>query len=579
MKTANLLDLIIVVLYLLSMLSIGIVFMRFNKDAADYFKGGNRIPWLVAGLSCFMSGFSAWTFTGAAGIAYQDGIVIILLYLGNAVCFMIGYFVFAQRWRRSRITTPMAYLVERYDERTRQLFSIVSVFFQLFLGSSVLYGLGLMASSAFGYPIVWTILGAGTLVLIYCMLGGLWAVVVADFLQAMILLPFCLVLVGAALVRVHGITGLIHSLPPQMVTLHLQGRYNWAYVICWTLMVTVGYNTSVMAQRYFSVDTERSAKKVALLCAVLFVFGACIWFIPPMAMRVLYPDLSKIMPGFANPHETAFAVASLTLLPNGLIGIMLAAMLSSAMANLSGLFNVNASIIAKDVYTILLPRSSAKSNPLLVGRLTTAGVAIAVTMLAVLFAVTGKTVFSVTVTFNTVLALSYGPPALLGLIIKKTPHWSGMASFFVGLTVGSIGSFLLGWGLVMNIIIVAPLSIGAFLLTMAFDRHGSAGSERRNSLFLRLATPVDVSRELGASADQTTRVFRFLSFATGTVGLLCLLLLLTVPASDRLIVVAHSGVTLLIAVALIFVRGKEPGNPLHPPLVMKRINSDPNINR
>ena len=105
MKTANLLDLVIIAVYMLAMLGVGFVFMRFNKGASDYFKGGNRIPWLVAGLSCFMSGFSAWTFTGAAGIAYRDGIVVVLLYIGNALCFLLGYFVFAQRWRRSRIAT------------------------------------------------------------------------------------------------------------------------------------------------------------------------------------------------------------------------------------------------------------------------------------------------------------------------------------------------------------------------------------------------------------------------------------------------------------------------------------------
>ena len=350
MKTANPLDFLIIVLYMLAMVSIGFIFMRFNKGASDYFKGGNRIPWLVAGLSCFMSGFSAWTFTGAAGIAYRDGIVIVLLYIGNALTFLLGYFVFAKRWRRTRITTTMAYLVERFDEPTRQTFSVCTVFLQLFTGSSVLYGMGLMAASTCGFPIVWTITASGCLVLLYCMLGGLWAVVAADFLQAMILLPFCLVLLGAALIRVGGFSGLYHSLPPQMVSLHLHGIYNWTYVVSWTLMTSVGYNTGVMAQRYFSVDSERSAKKVALLCFLLFILGSFIWFIPPMAMRVVYPDLAKVLPNYSNPHEAAFAAASLTLLPNGLIGIMLAAMFSSAMANLSGMFNLNAGIMAKDVY-------------------------------------------------------------------------------------------------------------------------------------------------------------------------------------------------------------------------------------
>jgi len=95
----------------------------------------------------------------------------------------------------------MAYFVERFDESTRQTFSIVGVFFQLFAGASVLYGLGLMVASTCGFPIIWSIVASGALVLMYCMMGGLWAVVVADFLQAMILMPFCLALVGASLLR------------------------------------------------------------------------------------------------------------------------------------------------------------------------------------------------------------------------------------------------------------------------------------------------------------------------------------------------------------------------------------------
>lgn len=558
MKTANPLDLTIIVIYMLAMVCIGFIFMRFNKGASDYFKGGNRIPWLVAGLSCFMSGFSAWTFTGAAGIAYRNGIVVVLLYVGNALTFLLGYFVFAQRWRRTRITTTMAYLVERFDETTRQTFSVVSVFFQIFIGATVLYGLGLMVASTCGFPIVWTIIVSGGLVLVYCILGGLWAVVAADFLQAVILMPFCLVLVGTALIRVGGISGLYHSLPPQMTSLHLQGEYSWAYVVCWAMMTCVGYNTNVMAQRYFSVDNERSARKVALLCFVFFIVGAFIWFIPPMAMRVIYPDLAKVLPGFANPHEAAFAAAGITLLPNGLIGIMLAAMFSSAMANLSGMFNMHAGILAKDVYQPLFAPNAGERTMLRVGRLTTLGVALFVTILAVLMALTGKSIFSVMVTFNTILSLAYGPPALLGLVIKKSPRWSGLASFVAGLAIGTIGTFFFGWGLVMNVTIVVPVSVAIFLASQWFDRPANAQADRREILFARLATPVDVGRELAGSVDQTTRVFRFLSRATAAVGLLSLLLLFTVPASGRGVVIAYSGITLVVALALAFIRGKEP---------------------
>ena len=64
MSSANNVDYTVIGLYALLMVVVGLYVMRFNRGAAEYFRGGSRIPWLVAGLSCFMSGFSAWTLTG-----------------------------------------------------------------------------------------------------------------------------------------------------------------------------------------------------------------------------------------------------------------------------------------------------------------------------------------------------------------------------------------------------------------------------------------------------------------------------------------------------------------------------------
>src|SRR5262249_20449617 len=63
MKTVATVDYVVIAVYMLLMVAIGVYAARFNRDASDYFRGANRIPWLVAGLSSFMSGFSAWTFT------------------------------------------------------------------------------------------------------------------------------------------------------------------------------------------------------------------------------------------------------------------------------------------------------------------------------------------------------------------------------------------------------------------------------------------------------------------------------------------------------------------------------------
>jgi SSS family solute:Na+ symporter len=552
MKTVGPVDYVVIAAYMALMVAIGWFSMRFNAGVADYFKGGNRIHWLAAGLSSFMSGFSAWTFTGAAGLAYERGLVTILLYVGNAFTFLLGYFVFAVRWRRARISTVMEYLVDRFDERTRQIFSWSTIAFQLFMGAAMLYGLGLFIGPVCGFELSWTILGCGAVILAYCVVGGLWAVVITDFLQAAILLPFTLIMAALSLWRLGGLGGLVSALPPEMVSFDLTPGYGWLYVVSWTVMTSVGYNTAAMAQRYFSVDDERSARKVALLCFSLFLGGAFIWFIPPLAMRVTHPDLSALWPGLANPEESSYALAAVTLLPHGLIGIMLAAMLSATMSSVSGLLNMHSAIISRDIFPTLFPRRAGDSEKLAVGWASTFGVGATMIALAMTMAARGQSVFQVMLTFNTVISLAYGPPALLGLVVERTPRWSGLVSFGVALLIGCWGSFVLGWGLVANVWVVVPAATAVFLASRLVDRGEAPG---RRALFQKLHTPVDRAVELAGSPDPTAEVFRFLSRATALVGGLSLLLLFFAAPGERLTVVAYVAVTLLLSCGLGLLRG------------------------
>lgn len=550
MASANAVDYVVIALYALLMVRVGFYVVRFNRGAAEYFRGGSRIPWLVAGLSCFMSGFSAWTFTGAAGVAYRSGVAIVGMYIGNALSFLLGYFVFAKLWRRTRITTVMEYLSGRFNSLTHQTFSWTTIVFQMFTSASTLFGLSLFVSSACGFPVIWTILGAGGLIVFYCVLGGLWAVVVTDFLQASILMPFCLVLVVMSLARVGGVHGLVHSLPPEMKTLHITGEFGWLYIASWTIMVSFGYNTSAMAQRYFSVDDERSARKIALLCCGLFFVGAFVWFIPPMAMRVVYPELPRL--GLPNASEAAYAVASLTLLPHGLIGVMLAAMFSATMANLSAQFNVKSAILTKDIYQSLFRRNAGEQELLVVGWITTFLIGGATTLIAAIMATSGQSVFEIMLTFNTLMSLAYGPPALLGLVVRRTPPWSGLASFATGLILGILGAFVYHWSLIQQVAIIIPSSFGVFFLSALFDRGETPA---RSLLFRNLNTPVNVAAELKDSADFTVPVFRFLSRTISSIGLLSLVLLFTVPTNQRGTVVWFATLTVAVGVGLGFVRG------------------------
>ena len=563
LKSLAFIDFAVIAGYMVLMLAIGVYAMRFNRGASDYFKGGSRIHWLAAGLSSFMSGFSAWTFTGAAGLAYQHGIVAILLYVGNACTFLLGYFLFAARWRRARIGTVMEYLVDRYDERTRQAFSWTTISFQLFTGAAMLYGLAVFVAPACGVSVPAAIVGSQAVILAYCVIGGLWAVVITDFLQAAILLPFTVVMFFASLAKVGGIAGLAAGMPAEATSLALPPGYGWSYVLCWAVMTSFGYNTAAMAQRYFSVEDERASRRIALLCFSLFLVGAFVWFVPPFAMRVLYPDLSSVWPGLANPQESSYALAALTLLPSGLVGIMLAAMFSATMSSLSGVLNLHASIISRDIFPTLFKKRAGESEKLTVAWVATFAVGVAIMVIALAMAAGRYTVFGAMVTFNTVMSLAYGPPALLGLVVRRTPSWSGLAAFAVALAVGSIGSFALGWGLVTNVMTVVPASVAVFFLSRLLKETDPAHAARHDDFFQRLDTPVDLGAELADSHDPTTEVFRFLSRATGLVGLLCLPLALSAPAGERATVVGYVAMTLALAAGLSFVKGK-PFAPVPP---------------
>lgn len=541
------LDYLVILFYLLLTIFVGLYFVRFNKAGSDFFKGGNKIPWLVAGISAFMSGFSAWTFTGASGVAYNDGVAAIGLYLGNAASFILGYYLFAARWRRSRVSTTMEYLVERYDATSRQTFSWVTVFFEVFTTAAALYGMAIFVSSITDLPLTTTIIVSSVIILAYCLLGGLWAVVVTDFLQGIILIPFTILLAGAALVQIGGLGNLISGLPQEMLTLsgHTE-RSSIPYLLSWTIMVSFGYNTRAHAQRYFSVPDETSAKKIAVLNFILFFIGAFIWFIPALAMRVMHPDIASLI-DLPNPEEGAYALASLILLPSGLIGIMLAAIFSASMSSISTFYNMHSAILSRDIIPGVFQREFSEKSYLWIGRLSTLGIGSAVTAIAVIMAQMGTSVFEAMLRFNTIISLAYGIPALLGLVVKNTPHWSGLATFAFASIMGILGWIVFEWGLVANVLVTVSGSLAVFALSALVRSEAPAYTEARQRFFDRLDTPVDVQKEVGEVDQSGAIVFLFLAKVTALIATLSLAFLITAEQGDHTLIIINSAMTYALA--------------------------------
>ena len=169
--TLSIYDYGVIAFYFLISLSIGFVFQRFNKDTSDYFRGGGSIVWQVIGSTSFMSFISAFTYTGAAGKAYQTGTLVMVLYFANGIGFLVNGLYFAKRYRQSRLVTAMEMVRDRFGKVNEQVFTWMVLPFGVIHGGVLLYSLAIIIATLFGIDMTTTILLVGGTVLVVSLLG------------------------------------------------------------------------------------------------------------------------------------------------------------------------------------------------------------------------------------------------------------------------------------------------------------------------------------------------------------------------------------------------------------------------
>jgi solute:Na+ symporter, SSS family len=466
MQSVNLYDYVVIAGYFLFMLGIGIYFKKINKGAREYFAGGNMIPWWVSGMTLYMANFSAWTFTGAAGFAYSTGLFPLLWWGTGGFGYIFGSLLTAKRWRRTRAISPVEYTYTRYNISTQQFLSwIISINFTLSAGVQLASTCKLLAP-VMGLDITAVTLVTGTVILLYTFLGGVWAVSVTDVVQGVILLCTTFIVVPLALHLVGGPAKLIDSLPPFSFDHMYNGvHYNEHWLISVFLIGMLGF-AGGSGQRFYSVKDEKSALRVGLFAGALSFAGPIIFGVPPLVARIIWPDLSQVdffKPYIdKNPQDLVYIGICLKFLPNGLIGVFMAAMLAATMSTLSAVYNMVSSIFARDMYQGLF-RTRTKDDELLkVGRRTSVVIGLIVIALAVSFVNSQFGVFNLMQAFFTLFNVPVVVPMTFGLIFRKIPKWSAVGGITWGLLAGIAGRYLLGWDIGPQVYLSLAMTLGIF---------------------------------------------------------------------------------------------------------------------
>ncbi len=556
-------DYVVLVAYLFLMAGVGAYFMRYIRVGTDFLKGGNRVEWWVAGMASFMSGFSVWTFTGGAGFAYRQGVIGVFLLFLAVPAFLFGYLVFARRWRRSRVTTVVEYIRSRFGDGTHQLFSWLTAPSQLMFGSVRLFALSSFVAIALGVRVEYLIIIYGTVILAYTVLGGYWAVCFTDMFQFMFLFPIACLLMVLSLSNVGGLSAFVEKAPAGFFN-PFAGDYGWLFLIAYTVSQTVGYNNFGNAQRYFCADTERSAQKIAILCMVLFTIGSFIFYLPPLIARVVMPELGTAANGLRQPSEAAYIAMGMHVLPPGLVGVLLAAMLASSMASLSAINHVVTGILAKDLYQGYLRKDASDRHMLKASRLASLLVGVFMIVMALVFSRGASGIFTLLFILESIFLIPLGLPLLYGMLVRRGPWWSAIGAYATGAATSLFVNFYLNqyrsWNLNETYLIGIPAvttTIAFFVPAFLLKPEGKF-AERVAAFFARLATPIDPMTELGDSGVSGRGQLAIVGKVTTGIGLACFLML---PASaqgrDRVIITVYAIAT--SAVGLVFIAaGRAP---------------------
>ncbi len=556
MQLAARADLIIVALYLTTMIGIGVAMSFFNKDDSDFFRGGNKMPWWLAGVSLFMSMFSVYTFTGAAGLAYRAPGVAFLLYFLNGLGYLIGFMFLASRWRRSRSATIFSYLTERYGLATNQVYSWVGLAASIVQSGVMLLALAKFVSVAMGTELTSTIIVCGAVIAVYCLIGGLWAVVVTDTLQFMVIFPCALITMWLGVSAIGGVDVLFShiatwSIPDSGVDMGGNAwSYGWKFICAYAVMMIFACSSGIAAQRYFSVKKEKQARQVALLTLVLLLIAPAVWLLPPVCARILGLDLKFVSETLHMnaPEEAAYVVFCLKYLPVGAMGIILSAMLSATMSSLSSNFNAFAAVITDDIIKQLVWKKASSKALLVVGRVMTLLLGTLVIIAAVMMAERPGGVFQLMLDFSGVVIIPAGLPIVMGLFYKPTPWWSGIASYVTGVIVGLAALYydlsitVGGWVLLSSpptfeqqIFTIGTLSAIVYFLPGLLVKVKGSYAQQLDAFFTKLDTPIADS-EVGDSEASDVGSYRITGWTTVGMGVaVSALSLLDLPFSGRMI--------------------------------------------
>lgn len=436
-------DIVVVLAYFVFLIAIGWLFRSFSTSTSDYFRGGGKMLWWMVGATAFMTQFSAWTFTGAAGKAFTDGFVIVILFLANAAGYFMNWVYFAPKFRQLRVVTAIEAIKKRFGRASEQAFTWGSMPDSIISAGVWLNGLAIFVAAVFNIPMETTIVVTGLILLVMSVTGGSWAVVASDFVQMLVIMAVTITCAVAAYFHGGGIMNIVNNFNGDFM---MGSDLNYVSIfVLWIVFIFVKQfgvmNNGINAYRYLCAKDSENARKAAGLACILMIIGPVIWFLPPWYVNAFMPDFALAYESMGSKAgDAAYLAFVQQVMPAGMVGLLMAAMFAATMSSMDSGLNRNAGIFIRNFYSPILRKEQASEKELmLASRLATVAMGIIIIAIGLFInSLKHLSLFDIVLNIGALIGFPMLIPVLLGMWIRNTPDWSGWGTLLVGAAVSYV---------------------------------------------------------------------------------------------------------------------------------------------
>lgn len=421
------LDIVISVIFILAVLVTGIVASRKGrKTKRDYFMAGDKLPWWMIGGSILAANISTHQIVGVMGVAYNRGFVAVVIEWG---AILIGFnallWVFLPFYLRNGFYTMPEFLQKRFGGGVRTVYSLLVLLTYIFVEiGAVLYLGALSLHGLLGMSMMTSILTIAVFTGIYTIAGGLRAVVWTEMLQICVLVAGMIVLSVATIHTAGGLSALMETSKDWKIFLPANDPdFPWTQYLGGMICISIFYcaTNQFIVQRTLAAKNEWHARMGVIFAQYLKFLTPVLIVAPALVARKLFPDLEK--------PDLLFVKLVEELLPPGLVGLVMAALVSAVMSHLSGAINSSTTILTIDIYLPYFNKNATEAQSVRFGRLAGAAIILlGILSTVLLMHYSDKPVFLYLLNSYGLITPGIATMFLLGILWKRTTQAGALAA-------------------------------------------------------------------------------------------------------------------------------------------------------